>query len=101
MIHSETNLQPGHEKCLLKFSRKITIESLEFILNPKKSCSLHSFMYVVSAKFIKFFVASDALQQSKIGPMPKKVGNHCAPLTAAYSQILMHRVLTKNLSRAF
>jgi len=33
-------------------------------------------MYIVSAKFKNFFVASDALQQSISGPRPKKVGNH-------------------------
>ena len=43
---------------------------------PKKSCILHSFMYIVSAKFKTFFMALDALQQSKSGPRPKKVGNH-------------------------
>src|SRR6218665_2017607 len=43
---------------------------------PKKSFSLHSFMYIVSAKFKNFFVAPDALQQSKSGPRPEKVRNH-------------------------
>jgi len=31
-------------------------------------------MYIVSAKFKNFFVASDTLQQNKSGPRPKKIG---------------------------
>jgi len=63
---------------------------------PKKSCLLYSFMYIVSAKLKKYFVASDALQQSKSGPSPKKVGNHWFTLLRA---LLGHEGAVKHTTR--
>jgi len=58
-----SHIQPQNRKRIFRIYSK-----------PKKSCCLHSFVYIVSAKLKNFFVALDVLQQSKSGPRPKRLG---------------------------